>query len=300
MERNKIRLGLSFCVVTVGLGLGAAAGCSSPREESEPTATVQQALLPCDPASPFNPPTAAFTGTTLVDAITFSQNGLRAYLSGKIGASNSDIFVANRPTVDGAFGALTKVEGTGPVSTASSERAPSLSPDGTRLYFARHVNSGTRFNLFYATLNGSGTPTAVTAMGSSFNGSLHDQDPFFHAGTSKLYFAKEPVDGQRDLYVSTFASPNSYSTPTALSTTSYDEYRPVLSPDGLSLYFSSTREGIGGDTGGDIWVVKRASTNVDFSFSTGQITNAFTLNTSRIEFPAGISNDGCTLYSHRS
>lgn len=89
MKRDKIQLGLSFCVLTACLGMGLAAGCSSSPTEDEPTATVQQALLPCDPASPFNPPVAAFTGTKIVDGITFSQDGLKAYLSGKVNGATS-------------------------------------------------------------------------------------------------------------------------------------------------------------------------------------------------------------------
>jgi RHS repeat-associated protein len=294
MERVNFKLGFSLgALAAAGIGIALAMGCSARDKSSESIGSTQLALTPCDPAAPFNPPVAAFTGTSMIDGITFTQDGLRAYLSGGVTTVTHDIYVAARASTSVPFTTFAQVAG---LNTTLRERAPSLSGDGTSLYFGKYLSAGVRYNLLKATIDPAtgvvvGTPTGLTAL----NTSLNDQDPFFFSSTNELYFATEPVDGQRDLRVSqgpAFAS----ATTLSLSTTAYDEYRPVLSPDGLTLYFASTRPGLDLDTSGDIWLVKRTATNVPFPSDPGQLSNASALNGSRVEYPAGISNDGCTLY----
>jgi hypothetical protein len=130
---------------------------------------------------------------------------------------------------------------------------------------------------------------------SAVNSSVHDQDPFFVWDQQALYFASErPSGANRDLYVSTLSS-GVFSTPGILdvvNSSSDEDYRPVLSSDGLTLYFASTRQGIGGDTSGDIWIATRAAIADDF----GTPTNLWSLNTSGIDHPVALSADKCTLY----
>jgi RHS repeat-associated protein len=305
MERMQVRLRLSlYLLAATSLGVALTVGCGSSDDrvsKSEPTANVALALSPCDPAAPFDPPAPAFTGTALIDSITFSQDGNTAYLAGKLPPdTNSQIYVATRNPATNQFGPLTVVS-PGTVSTASSERTPSLSADGSRLYFGRYVSSGTRTQLMVSTFNSStqvwNTPSFLTNLNQS---DLHDQDPFFLSATNELFFAAEPTDGVRNLRVSPLVN-GSHASAADVSFSinpplpAEDEYRPVLSSDGRTLYFASTRPGIGLDTGGDIWIAKR-STIVPPNTPFGAFTNLWSLNTNRIEFPAGISNDGCTLY----
>ena len=72
----------------------------------------------------------------------------------------------------------------------------------------------------------------------------------------------------------------------------YEELRPVLSPDGLTLYFGSKRYGIGNDTNGDIWMARRTPTDPPFQ----QPINLWGMNNTGIDFPVTVSADGCTLY----
>jgi hypothetical protein len=293
MESKKALFGVHVGILAAAsVGAVLAVGCSPEgnASRSEPTATVSEPLTPCDPTAPFDPPVPAFTGTALVDSITFSANGNTAYLTGKIPpAANHEVYVSTAP-----FSSLTKVDVLS--SPTNSEKSVSLSADGLNLFFGRHAG---RFNLFVATRSDASQPftTAPTALPNddpTINTSLHDQDPFSLG--NQLFYATEPVDGQRDIRVATRQG-TGWQTWTDLVTitnhsSSYDDYRPVLSSDGLTLYFSSTRPGVGGDTGGDIWITTRANTGAAF----GTPTNLFSLNTNRIEYPAGISNDNCTLY----
>ncbi|HEY3497517.1 MAG TPA: hypothetical protein VGK73_22625, partial [Polyangiaceae bacterium] len=85
--------------------------------------------------APFGPAVPAFTAPGLFDGLTFSTDGLTAYLSARPNSTSAhDIFVATRTAVAHAFeipGVVTSVSGT------SEDRAPSLTSDGLRLYVAR-------------------------------------------------------------------------------------------------------------------------------------------------------------------
>lgn len=302
LQRNKMNLGPFVCVLTAA-GVGGVAGCSSPSDRVETTAITQHALVLCDPSAPFGPPVAAFTGTRFVDGITFTQDYKRAYFSARLnGATQPDIYMTERPSTEVPFivpsGA---VEG---LNTGYGERMPMLTPDGRRLYFGKYINSATRYDLWAATIDPvTGAATLPAALpGTNINANyLHEQDPFYLAitpNTGQLFFAKEPDDGQRDLYVASYSSsppPNGiYSNVVALTPNAYDEYGPVLSADGLTLYFASTRPGVTQDTGGDIFVVTRMNASDGFDLS--QATGIAALASSRIEYPVALSPDGCTLY----
>ncbi|UCG58612.1 MAG: PD40 domain-containing protein [Phycisphaerales bacterium] len=85
-----------------------------------------------------------------------------------------------------------------------------------------------------------------------------------------------------------------FGTPTMLGTTvnsSVVEGEPVISADGLSLYFASDRGG--GSGAWDLWVATRATTDDDWAtpVNLGAIVNSWSY-----DIPTGISADGLALY----
>ena len=72
--------------------------------------------------------------------------------------------------------------------------------------------------------------------------------------------------------------------------TTSDERDPVISRDGLTLYFASTRAG--GLGGADIYVTTRLSTSLAF----GTPVALPGLSSAAGEGPSWISPDGCHLY----
>ncbi len=114
----------------------------------------------------------------------------------------------------------------------------------------------------------------------------------------EMYFASEG-QGSFDLYVSTRPSPASdWGAPVKLGppvNSSYWEHVPSISPDGLSLYFSSDRPG--GSGGLDMWVSTRSTTSDPW----GQPVNLGpTVNSSVWEPTARVSADGLQLLFHSS
>ena len=243
----------------------------------------------CDLSAPFDAPIAAFTGAMDADGLTFSLDGRTAYISGA-GPGNRDIYVATRNTAADTFGTPTLVTA---VNTPAIERAPSLSPDG-KLYFTKQpgmFDIGRALGI--APFSGAEVVTAVSS-------SQQDEDPFWWNDTT-LYFASERETGgaHRDLYVATlngetFLIPTrvpSVLGPSGLHSPA-EELRPVLSPDGLTLYFGSTRFGIGNDSQGDVWMARRTPTNPSFELP----VNLWGLNSTGTDLPVTVSADGCTLY----
>jgi hypothetical protein len=244
----------------------------------EPTVT-------CDPQAPFEAPVAAFTGSMDADGLTFSADGQTAYISGA-GPGNRDIYVATR-TPSGTFGPPALV---GPLNTPSIERAPSLSPDG-KLYFTKLTNN-------WEIGRAVGTPpfTGAEVVPAPISSQWQDEDPFWW-GNNTLYFVSEVDNGgaHRDIWVAmldgtTFSPPTKVQGQNLNSNT--EEFRPILSPDGLTLYFASKRHGIGNDTQGDVWMARRPSTSAAFL----QPVNLWGMNSTGTEFPVTITANGCTLY----
>ena len=87
---------------------------------------------------------------------------------------------------------------------------------------------------------------------------------------------------------------SAWSTPvalTAINTAAYEEMNPVISKDGLTLYFSSNRPG--GLGGLDLWVSYRASTDADW----GDAVNlGAPINTPAEELHAALSRDEHWLF----
>ena len=91
-----------------------------------------------------------------------------------------------------------------------------------------------------------------------------------------------------------------FGTPTSVGETvnsSYNDFNPNISADGLSLYFISNRTGGVGGTGMyagcDIWVTTRETTNDPWGIP---VNLGPTINTPGGEFGVSISSDGLSLY----
>lgn len=285
----------------LGLCIGwawALGGCGAAESQKEPVAEQKLALDPCDPSAPFGAPVRLIPReedydfiTVNYDGLTFSDDGNTIYLSSPHQEGTSfDILRADK---DGS-GNFEEPEVITPLSAENiDDRAPQLSPDGQKLYF--HRINGAYNDIMVAELDG-GEFDNATSIGFAINTSLHDQDPFPSEADGFLYFASERGVGNtiKDIYylddeediVALPAGTSAINHPTA------DDYRPVLTDDGLTLYFASKRSGIGGDTDGDIWMATRANLNSSF----GTPTRVDILNRSGRDFPLAVSEDECTLY----
>lgn len=197
------------------------------------------------------------------------------------------IYAATRPTVDAPFEAVTPVELATP--DAGVDSFPSLSHDGSVLYFQRRTGPS---------LSDDATIWFALRQGGTFQ--APQQEPILDVpgpfermpyagadGTVWLVLDEANDAGVRHGRVARAAKGGA---PVALDlgATESDE-APVISADGLTLYFFSRRTTMG------VWVAKRASTSAPFD----PPTPVAELNTVGVTFPSSLSGDGCELFVYR-
>lgn len=168
--------------------------------------------------------------------------------------SDDYFIVAGGPTTGPVGGA----SGSGPLEAAAGAGAHAASTGGTAAGGGATSDAGAA-GASEAALGPFGAPTLITAASSSL---AEDDDPCFTADRLELYFNSDrpggPGDG--DIWVSTRASaadPWGPATLVAELSSAANESTPRLSPDGLTLWFSTNRAGCVGAN--DIWLSTRTT-----------------------------------------
>ena len=244
----------------------------------------------CDPTKPFGTPTlipdinssVRDQGAELIDDLTIIFGSDRDNPTGAL-------YMATRGSPASPFGApapLTAINATGGAT------GPTLTGDGLTMYYALTTNQDT--GDIYVTRRtskadafGPGTPV----MG--LNSTVQDLDPFVTADGSALYFDSARGSTALHLYVAVRQADGSFGTPQALTNlnTNVTDGHPVLSHDGLTIYWSSPRADVGAKGGTDIWIATRPSTAGAF----GAPTLVPELNSPSNESMSWISPDGCMV-----
>ena len=184
------------------------------------------------------------------------------------------------------------------VNSAYDDWAPCIANDGLSLLFDSNRKSDLpKHDIWIAkrtSLSGPWNP--ATPLGPPADGQYLDASPAMSADGLSLYFAWRRANWVWDLCASTRATTDDdwgvrVSLGPVLNTLA-QESRPAISADGLSLFFSSNREGGFGD-GDDIYVSTRASTDQPW----GEPVNlGSTINSSRSDGYARIAPDGRLLF----
>ncbi len=251
--------------------------------DAPPPNDAPVAVARCDPQKPFGVPVPVATvnspqrdqGAILVDELTMMFGSDRA---------GTGLYTATRTSSTSPFGtpvALTALNASGSVS------GPSITADGKTLYYIR---AGDIFVTTRASKAAAFAPG--TAVG-QINSGVDDLDPYITPDGSALYFDSARGDTQLHLYVSVRRGDGSFDAPqalTGLNTGSVDGH-PVLTPDGLKIYWSSTRPDGGAQGSTDIWTATRSSTAATF----GTPTRVAELSSSAGESVSWVSDDDCAV-----
>ncbi len=246
----------------------------------------------CDPGSPFAAPqpVAGLSGLADEGTVTFSADERTVFFEGRFNGGDWDLYTATRPSLDDAFGAPVALDA---LNSNVDDFDPSLDADGLTLVFASTRTDG------YTTMFGSTRVTVTSAFGAptelSINSDrigVHDGQPFVaHDGAVWFASNRSTADTGFDIYRAA-SNGSGLAAPVEVAGvgSAADEWEPVISADGLTLYLASTRAGGEGDY--DVWAAHRASTSQDFpapSLVAG-------VNTEASDFPSWISPDDCRLY----
>jgi Tol biopolymer transport system component len=249
----------------------------------------------CNPSSPFRTPTPL----TSINTADSSEEG--AYLSpdeltlyfgstrpGTLGGY--DLFLATRARQDAMFANVMPVTG---VNTSASERRAVLSGDGLYLYSTTGTTPNYQISVAQrATSAGAFGPLAVAA---AVNSTSNDEITAVIPDHRALYLHSNR-GGNYDIYRAPRVN-NQLGTPLPVTgltlNTASSEHTAAVTPDELTLLFSSDRAGGVGAT--DIYLTTRASTADGF----GMPVNVQAVNSTSADSPSWISADGCVLYLTR-
>jgi hypothetical protein len=256
----------------------------------------------CDPSMHFDPPTVVqglSDVMTSVESLRLSPDELTAYFSASgpadRGAGFEDIYTATRETPSSPFHNIAPILGSG-INTSDEELDPTVSGNGLTLVFARGRPMTDPVGLYYARRAFTSVPFADVALVPNVNDPniRYHSFPFLREDGEVLYFAA----GNADLYWAPregFGLDAGYGTPTPISELNaggFSRIAPVVTPDGLTIYYASDRPDGGAQGDYDIWMATRASRNDPFSLP----ENVNALNSPSFDIPTFVSRSGCSLY----
>jgi hypothetical protein len=239
----------------------------------------------CDLAAPFGAPVliaelsdpADFDGT-----LRLLPDELSGYFWSRSGRPDNDIFLATRPDRSTPF-SITPVSG---INTDSNELDPTISSDGSVLVFRR---SGPGDDLYVATRVAPDAFTDPVAI-ATIDTAEGENQGFMPIGRDELYYQHRTGTGA-DIYFSK-RDGTTFSAPTVVSelAAADEEGDPVVTPDGLTIYFRSDRPAAFG--GFNVYTASRSTDTEPF----GPVTMVPNVNTDKDDGPSWISPDGCRLY----
>src|SRR5579884_1700349 len=185
------------------------------------------------------------------------------------------------------------------INTPNEEFDPTVTGDGLTLVFGRGRIGGDPVHLHYAARATAAMPFSYVGPlpGANDPNATYDTTPFLREDGLFLYFASDRVRANStDIYVAAWnGSGVDAPRPVDELNTSYSELAPVVTPDGLTIYFGSDRPDGGARGQHDVWMATRSSTAAPFS----EPVNVTELNSSALELPTFVFRGGCTLYLSR-
>ncbi len=255
---------------------------------------------PTNLGPPFN--TEVLDGTSCISA-----DGLEFIFESQRpgGSGGSDLWVAKRTSTEDEWGPAVNL---GPsINSSVHDWGPSISADGLELYFQSRREGGlvgsSPYDIWMTRRpTRDGEWRKPVNLGPPVNTPHTDAFPCISADGLSLYFMSDRPGGlgEHDIWVSTRATKNGeWGEPVNLGpvvNSTRDEIGPAISPDGLTLFFSSGYPFTprpGGFGRSDLWVSQRASKNGPWGkpVNLGPIVN-----TTANEIRPSISADGATLY----
>jgi hypothetical protein len=154
------------------------------------------------------------------------------------------IFQATRTTASLAFGAPAQVTS---LNTLGNLRQPYVREDGAVLYFTADAAEAGNFDVYRSSKSG-GTSLQTAVPVGELTTTSEEAFPVVTADDLTIYWASTRTDGGArgglDIWMATRSSTSaqfgSFTDVSELETTA-DEYPSAVTPDGCTLYFSSTR-----------------------------------------------------------
>jgi WD40 repeat protein len=256
-----------------------------------PDAPLDAAPPRCDPTKPFGTPTLVpkvssdkrDQGAILVDALTM-------YLGSDRGSATG-LYMATRASPTSDFEVPTPLTA---INTTGSATGPTVTDDGLTMYYA--LGPPLSGDIFVTTRASRAVAFPAGTVVSMVNYAGEDLDPYITPDGSTLYFDSAQGGTMLHLYMAVRQANGSFGTPQALpsplNTAGVVDGHPVLTHDGLTLYWSSTRTDGNAQGGTDIWTATRPSTAGAF----GAPVRVPELSSAKGESVSWIAPDNCSVF----
>lgn len=251
------------------------------------------------PTGPFNAPqlVAALSQPGHDDDPTATGDGLEMYYQTDIGGAAvgyADIWMATRASTNDPWGTPSAAA---VFNSTDEDQAPGITTDGLTMYFTSRRPGGPggsmNSNIWVSTRASRTDAWSTPVVDINLSTTYDDFEPQPDASHTHLVFYTYITATEKDLYESTRPNTSSpWSTPVPITelNTSGAERSPFLSPDGLTIYFSSDRNS--GSAGvNDMFYATRTSTTQPF----GTPVAMTEINTANDDDDPWLSSDGRIL-----
>jgi hypothetical protein len=269
------------------------------RADAAPDASdADAAPLRCDPTKAFGAPvplnsinTSEQEGSARLtpDELTLYFDGVRE--GGAGGNSTFDIFVTTRLDGGDSFGPPTRL--VPPSTTTIQEYAPSLTDDGLTLFFERQPIGSSDDKIYMTKRATTASPFAdPPTLVNGVNSPGYDANPFVRGDATELWFVATGATTEIDVYVAELSGGVYSPVPVnEINTPNFATFNPVISTDGLTVFFASDRP-LPGSANLNVWYATRTDRTKTFNapIPVGAV------NSDGDEAPTWVSPDGCVLY----
>jgi Tol biopolymer transport system component len=248
----------------------------------------------CDVTKPFGTITnlAGVNSNSVDEWGWLSADQLMVYFtSAATNSSDLNLYQATRATTTAAFSTPQLM---GAINTTNSEERPVVTADGLTLFAQSNASGST--HIYVAARTSPAAQFGSLTMAGGVNDTttnVIDADPWISGDGLTMYLASTR-NGTYDIFRTTRASTTAtFDTPTAVAELNGGsiEDAPVVSADGLEIFFASNRAA-NSNGRNDIWHATRASTADGFGMAT-EVTELS--GTATEDFPTWISPDRCML-----
>jgi hypothetical protein len=251
------------------------------------------APLTCDPTAPFDPPVPVEGFTAAQGTVRLTADERTAVFQDT--SAGYELYIADRDAIGEPFGGAVPLTS---VNSADADFDPTLTGDGLRLIFTSG-RAGDGSHLYVATRATTSSPFGAPSLLTDVmapTGTSDDAHGYQRPDGMEVWFSSMRAGnvGARDLYRAAASGSGFSAAEQVLAIeSSDDDMLPVVSADGMAIYFASSRPG--GAGGLDIWTARRSTPGGSF----GAPVPVTELSTAGTDFPTWMSLDGCRLYLSR-
>ena len=240
----------------------------------------------CNPTAPFGTPVPIVELNTIAPdgTLRLSPDELTGYFWSRT-SGTARIYHASRGAIDEPF-TVSPVTG---LTTTDHDLDPVLATDGSVLVFRHNIPGDELWTARKVDAVTFASPLPMT----NINLPSVEQQPYVLGAAEALVFSSDRNGANFDLWLSTRVG-NLFGTPVRLLDLNLGgsaEGDPVLTSDGLTIYFRSNRAGGPGQF--DIYAATRSSTATT-TFSPPMLVP--NINSAVDDGPSWISPDGCRIY----